>query len=278
MNRLSVRVPVADERQQEELRGQNLRAALMRATACVAQYLSFLTMHDDGFPWSVLQSPAKRSELSLLTVADGLGVQGGCQPGSTLRGRTAAVSQTFANHCLAATAFTTLSPTRAVIRANATDRGKRSKWDRADVCPDCGLRLWYGPCCVEIFCRHCKPAAKHRQRCAAPQAAVPVQPVYRRQDGRRPAKSFDPLEHPVWVICQHVDGHQYTLTTYYNSEDAHYFHRDQGIRFESYLFHQHSTSSWDWHLHLSFTVRSRSLVVDIEWEVRVADLAWLPVG
>ncbi|CAM0880109.1 unnamed protein product [Alopecurus aequalis] len=268
INRLAVRVPVEDERQQAELRRENLKAALKRASASVDQYLAPFTMYDDGFDRSDRKERIKPSEMSSLTVDQGCAVRGGHPAGTTLRDRTPIVSRTFASHCRAATRIILGSPTRTAAKPLADPR---RRWDDVRRCPNCARRLWAGPCCLIVFCRYCAPAAQHRRSCTANRTAIRVEPVHRLEDGRRPPRAFDPLPHPVWNICRYVVGNRYNQVMYYNAEDAHHFLRSRGVRFECFLYRRHTHSSWDHVLRLSFTIRQTSPVIDIKWEVRLAN-------
>jgi hypothetical protein len=139
------------------------------------------------------------------------------------------------------------------------------------VCEQCGRRLWFGTCCLRPFCRACNPDASHLMDCESFFPAVRMMPPFLMDNGRRPPGVFDRLPHPVWCMCRYISGERFTLVSYFNVEDQHYYHRDHGIRFVTHLFRRGSPTRWVWWVELTFTVLHRSPCIDISWKLHLSD-------
>jgi hypothetical protein len=71
-------------------------------------------------------------------------------------------------------------------------------------------------------------------------------------------------------MYRYVEGTHFSLAEYYRAEDAHHYHQDVGIRFQSHLYRRHSPSTWLWRIVFTYTIFSRRRFIEITWEVRAA--------
>ncbi|XP_051189555.1 uncharacterized protein [Lolium perenne] len=260
--------PVRDEVLEADLRRRALLAAIARAYTVVNQYVFFFTREDQRFRgisiFHPLHGPESLSQRSSLIVADGFGVPGGNPPGMTFTGRTDMVANAFAQHCLAGI--------QGSFKArDAVPQLSRSMLGRLPfACQHCRRPLWFGPCCLRTFCRVCENHPTHMVDCDLVHAAVRMMPPFLLENGQQPPGEFDRLPHPLWCLYRYVSGDRYTLVSYFQVVDAHYYQRDTGIRFATHLYRRGSPTRWIWCLELTFTIL-RDQHLHITWRVHLAD-------
>uniref|UniRef100_R7W226 Uncharacterized protein n=1 Tax=Aegilops tauschii TaxID=37682 RepID=R7W226_AEGTA len=249
------------------LRRLALHRTTARATVCVDQYVFLFIQGEHGNLDRPLDaSNVQSSARSILQTDEGFAVPGGNPPGMNYIGRTGQVAAAFGEHVMAATRRTRDADTVMPARPQ---RVRASRWDEvACVCTRCADQMWYRPCCGEVSCRLCD-VVYHRPGCTRAGRPVLVPPLFRTESGQRPPGAFVQLAHPEWQMFRYISGDRYVLTSFYQTEDAHYFHADRGIRIQAHLYRRDSPTSWAWRLEFVFTIMPTG-PVDIVWWVYLA--------